>query len=118
MISKKKYILSITTLSIIIILQAIVITKPFTKNVVSSRENAIIIAKAELIRRYGEAVIDGVEFEAYRFIEIPNYWYVFILPPQFSSQPHVLVRESDGKVKMRWTDSQIFFHGAVNSWFG
>ena len=101
---ERKILLSLViALSIVSTFQAIIIARPFNKHVVSTPENAITIAKAELLRRYGEAEIDGLEFDAVRFGERPDYWNVIALPPLLSSQPHVLVRVSDGKVVMRWT---------------
>ena len=103
MVKRKILILLIAALSTVSIFQAIIIIRPFNRHAVSTPENAIIIAKAELLRRYGEAEIDGLEFDAVRFGEQPDYWNVIALPPLLSSQPHVLVRVSDGKVVMRWT---------------
>ena len=119
MIKKEYFITTITVLIVIIVMQFIIIIiniRPFYGNEVTTPENAILIAKAALLLTYGESEIDNVEFHADRFGSRPNYWDVIALPMGFGNQPHVLVRVSDGKVKMRWTDPQLYFQGIVDSW--
>ena len=69
---------------------------------VTTPENAIIIAKASLLRAYGEDEISQIEFRA--FIDgsyNADYWHVSEANT-LCNPPHVLVRISDGKVILRW----------------
>ena len=51
MISKKQFKFTIIPLLLIIFIQTLIITRPFNRHRVTTEENAIIIAKAALIRR-------------------------------------------------------------------
>jgi len=116
MINKKVFVITVIILSVVIILQTVIIVTPrFVMQKVTTPEAAILIAKAAIVRRYGEEEIYEKEFYAVIEGTRPNYWYVLALPPHLDNQPHVLVRKSDGKVLMRWKNYN--FWGMVNSWF-
>ena len=102
MITKKQFKFTIIPLLLIIFIQTLIINRPFIKHPVTTPENAIIIAKAELIRRYGEAEVLNLEFKAVRLGDFPNNWYIIALPLRLDDQPYILVRIADGRVKMRW----------------
>ena len=73
MIKKEIFILTVAALSVIVITQMLIIIRPFNRREVISSEDAILIAKAELVRRYGREEILGKEFCADRS---GKYWYV------------------------------------------
>ena len=95
-----KYIVLALLFAVVVLI--VIAISPLWKNEVTTPDNAILIAKAEILRRYGEQEIEGYEFEAFRSESNPNYWYVFRLPVPLGDAPHVIVRYSDGKAKMRW----------------
>jgi len=116
MIDKKVFIITVVVLSVVILLQAVIIVTPrFLMQEVTTPEAAILIAKAAIVRRYGEEEIREKEFDAVIFGTQTNYWNVATLPSHFDNQPYVLVRISDGKVIMRWKN--YGFWGIVDSWF-
>ena len=100
--TKKSFYVVVLIMSVVIIIQSIIIAYPFKTHPVTTPESAIIIAKAELIRRYGETVVTDVEFIASKIGYYPNNWFVTEVPLWLGDGPFVLVRMSDGKVKMRW----------------
>ena len=109
LIPDKVYKITAIILSLFLVLSFVTSILPFNRHKVTTEENAIIIAKAELLRLYGELEVDGLEFRAVRFGDImPNYWYVIALPGRLGDQPHVFVRISDGKVKMRWRSFRYY----------
>ena len=107
MIKKKDFFLIVSVLLIIIITQTIIIINPRTSgyNEVTIPENAITIAKAALLEKYGEAEVYGMEFVALKSWDSPNYWHVTEDDPyRLGIGPHVLVRMSDGKAILRWKE--------------
>ena len=114
--SKRIFVLSISLLSVIIVIQSIILIKPFNRKAVRTPDTAILLAKAALVRRYGEAEFKEMEFDAVVFGTKPNYWYICEYDPNvYGYAPHVLVRMSDGKVRMRWTTNSLW--NIVDSWF-
>ena len=77
MIKKRVFIITVLVLSVIIGAQTVIIIKPtiLDGQEVTDPENAIIIAKAALLQKYGEAELSKVknEFHAVIFGEQPAY---------------------------------------------
>ena len=105
MIKKKDFMITVAVLSIIIITLFAICVVPHLLGgcEVTTPENAIILAKAALLRKYGEAEIQK-EFDAVIFGDQPEYWYVSEKVSSFGYPPHVLIRRSDGKAIVKWKD--------------
>ena len=105
MIKKKVFIITVLALLVIIAAQTVIIMKPsiIGRHEVTTAENAIIIAKAAILQKYGEAELQRVSDNllAYRHYEQPNYWLVSERNT-YDDSPHILVRRSDGKVILKW----------------
>ena len=105
---RKKFILVfvITALAVALLTQTVVIiiSNMSYNNEITNPYNAIIIAKAALLQRYGEAEIEQKGFNALIMSDNPDHWFVFevVENPKYDFSPHVLVRRSDGKVTLRW----------------
>ena len=114
MIRRKVFMIWVITLSAIAITQAFVIIKPFNRHKVTTAESALLVAKAELIRRYGEdEILSTVLFAS----EDCKYWWLVtegtvviqgetqtILPDGLDNTPRVYIRKSDGKAVVIWRD--------------
>jgi len=108
MIKRKSLLIA---LAIICIVQTVIIVKPhllFGKPVTSA-ESAIIIAKAALLRKYGEGEFLHKKFVAWGFAESeekPVTWHVYENTEAFGNTlgelPHVRVSGRDGKVTIKW----------------
>ena len=106
-IKKALIILAIVT-SVIIVVKAPVIIRLLTWRDVVVHENAIIIAKAELIRIYGEAEFTDMEFRV-----SDTYWPYWRvdekdgeLLSRYSKYPQcVLINRSNGRVIVLWRDN-------------
>ena len=108
MIKKKVFIIIVAALSAVVVIQSLIIFRPFGKqHEVTDPENAILIAKAELIRRYGEAEIRGKEFIVFVDQDHPNQLYVTENIAIFDYSEHVYVRRSDGRAVVIWRDNVI-----------
>ena len=105
MIKKKVFVLTVAVLSIIIITQTTIIAVPHLRVgcEVTTQENAILLAKAALLRKHGESAIK-IEFRAVIFGDQPGYWHVTENVNSLGYSPHVLIRRSDGKAIVRWKD--------------
>ena len=104
MTRQKALAVTVLALLVIIAIQTLIIIKPeiIGRHEITTQESAIIIAKAAIIRRYGEKELQGVELVAFiHEKENPYYWHV-TEGKYLGYPPHVLVRCSDGKVKLRW----------------
>ena len=105
MVKKKVLIITVlVALLVIIAVQTVIIIKPsiIGRHEVTTAENAIILAKAALLQKYGEAEIQ-IEFNALRFYDNPGYWCVNEYSTvRLGRWPYVLVRVSDGKVILKW----------------
>lgn len=104
MVRKRVFVITVIALVIIIGVQTLIIVDPaiIGKHKVTTPENAIIIAKAALLKKYGEKEISQIEFDAVIFGDQPSYWNVSANTDTLGFAPHVLVRRSDGKVMLRW----------------
>jgi len=104
-VEKKKVIIIILLLSAIVLIQALIIIKPFGRREVTTPEEAVLLAKAELVRRYGMEEISGKEFRA---IISGRYWRITQDLGQNQFQlgypPQVYVRVSDGRAISLWRD--------------
>ena len=103
MIRQKALAITALALLVIIAIQTLIIIRPeiVGSHEVTTEESAIIIAKAAIIKRYGEKELQGVELEAFiHEKENPYYWRVSTRIMGYG--PHILVRVSDGKVILRW----------------
>jgi len=117
-IKKKVFIVVVSALSAVVIIQSLIIIRPFGRREVTTSEAAILIARAELVRKYGEEEIDGMEFDA--FIDASNrrYWQIGALPGSFGYPPRVYVRVSDGKAVEIWRDGvRNRLDMFIDSWF-
>jgi hypothetical protein len=103
---RKKFILVfvITALAVALLTQTVVIiiSNMSYNNEITDPYNAIIIAKAALLQRYGEAEIEQKGFDALIISDDPDHWFVseVVENPKYDFSPHVLVRRPDGKVRM------------------
>jgi len=114
MIKKKVFIVVVAALLAIVVIQALIILRPFEgRHSVMTEEDAILIAKAELVRRYGAGEIRGMEFVA---CEGDRFWHVYevvgiieingirIPRMQLGYPRRVDVRISDGRAFSLWSD--------------
>lgn len=117
MITKKVFLVVIATMLTIIVIQALIIVSPFsTLYGVTTEEDAILIARAELLRRYGPGEIEGTEFTAWRsgrFWRVLEAVYIFEIDgvefrrTQVGYPPCVFVRASNGRAIVLWSDTYI-----------
>ena len=115
MVSKRIFIASSLFLLIIIAILALVIIRPFNRHEIRTSESAITLAKAALIRKYGETEFLEMSFIAVIHSDRPQYWYVSEHDPtRLGYWPYVLVRRSNGKAILRWKRSSILV--MVDNW--
>lgn len=105
MVKKQVFIVTIALLLAVILVQEILLNHEIllVENPVTTSENAVIIAKAALLQKYGERAIYGKSFDAFIDASNPEYWQVSELN-MLGYPPHVLVRRSDGKAILHWED--------------
>ena len=103
MIIKRVFVITVFVLLAVIVAQAVIIAKPTVigRHEVTTSENAVLLAKAAIMQKYGEAEILQKEFVASIDGSNTRYWYVGEVNV-FDNSPHVLIRRSDGKVILKW----------------
>ena len=116
MVKKKVFIATVAIQSAVVIVQTLIITRPFARrHEVLTAEDAILIAQAELVRRYGRGEILGKEFVV---LESGRHWTVIEDVLMHGHQPRVDVRKSDGRAIVLWRDSlRTYWDIFVDSWF-
>ena len=75
MAKKRLFILTVSVMSAIVLLQLVIITSLFSGHAITTPENAILLAKDALLRKYGEMEIQ-TELIASIHSDFPNHWYV------------------------------------------
>jgi len=115
-VKRSVFITVVSAMSAMIVIQALIVIRPFSRrHEVTSPENAVLIAKAELIRRYGEEEVTGLELHAHLYGSPLSrrliYWSVTKIPPgsddnlprtYYDYPPRVYVRQSNGRAISLW----------------
>lgn len=105
MIKNSVFVITAVIMFVIIVVQAVIlINPPIGGHEVTAPENAIIIAKAALLQKYGEEELQKVQngFAARISIDYPAYWVVQVDKAMLGYPPRIYVRQSDGKAIVRW----------------
>ena len=105
MTRQKALVITALALVVIIAIQTLIIIKPeiIGRHEVTTAENAIILAKAALLQKYGEAELEKVSDNLRASIDYTyqNYWCI-AERDVLDNAPSVFVRISDGKVILKW----------------
>ena len=117
MIKKKVFIATVAILSAVVIVQTLIITRPFARrHEVLTAEDAILIAQADLVRRYGSEEISEREFTAWKsgrfwnvleVVEVLEVDDVEFHRTMLGYPPRVFVRISNGRTILAWSDGVV-----------
>ena len=102
MAKKRLFIVTVSVMSAIVLLQLVIIISLFSGHAITTPENAMIVAKDALLRKYGELETQ-TELIASINSDFPNHWYVTVHnADDYEAELYVLVKKTNGKATLHW----------------
>lgn len=106
MVKKKTFIITVLTLVVVVLVQMMLLLQPMVIGAqeVSEPEVAVVIAKSALAQKYRDDSFFSITLYAMLSVDNPGYWHISE-GNKLGHPRHVLVRCSDGKVILKWTNN-------------